>query len=125
MFNSRARRDAVMPSARACRGENTSVAKSSRQGTSRTKAKADLPGPAARRASRAAKPAVAVKAGKPPRTLPATAAAQSATTAASLAAELEAAKVRIAALETAHAEVLDRLAWAIDSLQTLIESASE
>ena len=39
-----------------------------------------------------------------------------------LRAELEAAKARIAELETARNEVLDRIAWAIDSLHNLTET---
>lgn len=39
-----------------------------------------------------------------------------------LKAELEAARRRIAELETARAQVLDRIDWAIDSLHNVIES---
>lgn len=39
-----------------------------------------------------------------------------------LKAELEAARRRIAELEAARAQVLDRIDWAIDSLHNVIES---
>jgi hypothetical protein len=42
-----------------------------------------------------------------------------------LARDLAAAKARIAELEAAHKDVLDRIAWAIDSLHTLTEESPD
>jgi hypothetical protein len=42
-----------------------------------------------------------------------------------LKAELEAARARIAELEAAQRLVLDRIAWAVDSLHTLLDDAPD
>ena len=42
-----------------------------------------------------------------------------------LATELETAKARIAQLEASQRQVIDRIAWAIDSLHSLVEDAPD